>query len=355
MRKDEIHSPEDTALERTPSSIRNLISAFESSLPQEVGAHGNAPTTRSQSRKTGLQCQGLFETETIREKTKSTQNISAKQSNSLSRARFWEARQQSPKHTTKQGEQIGLDVQIAHGPSEKLLSQNPGQLVVLSSKNTLADQMKSGRIINSTGVGKLEHRHDENESLENFTRPSIKEISTVSGRMFDGPLATNEPFALCSDQRDFALGFVLEDNGCRNYIENSDKLNFFDTSNIWNISVAHESLGSWILADGSRHLCITTGSKQVMDLMGSWGVRRETHERDMSVFKMDAFDEHNIQDDTDIWVNKDEVTSPFLRKPNLEGSGDVTVSGGLIGQVVKVAIMVAFGTLVLITRQRKSR
>ncbi|XP_043705947.1 uncharacterized protein LOC122655717 isoform X4 [Telopea speciosissima] len=360
MRKDQTHTPKETTLERTPSSVRNLISAFESSLAQEVGADGNAPTTTSQSRKTGLKypLRGPFEEETIREKTKSMKQISSKHLNSLSSARFGEVRQQSPNHTTKHGDQVGLDAQTVHGPSGKLLPHSPGQLVVVSSNNTSTYQTNSSGITKFRGVDKLEYRREESESPEDFSGPSITEIATVSGRTLDGPLATNKPCALCTDQQDSSLGFVLKDNGCRNCRENSDKINIFGASNIWNKSVAHSEVerpGSWILPDGSRRLCITAGSKQVMELMGNWGVCRETHQREMSLFKMDAFDEHNIHDDSDIWVNKDDMTSQCSRTLNPEGSGDVTISGGLIGQVVKVAIMVAFGTLVLVTRQRKSR
>ncbi|XP_042503050.1 uncharacterized protein LOC122080203 isoform X2 [Macadamia integrifolia] len=350
VRKVQTHTPKEIALERSPSS--------------EVGADANAPTTTSQSIKTGLKypLKGPFEKETVRKETKSMEQISSKHLNSLSRARFWEVRQQSPNHMTKHGEQNGLDAQTANEPFGTLLPQSPGQLVVLSSNNTPTDQTMSSGITMFRGVGKLEYRCEESESPEDFCGPSITEIATVSGRMLDGPLATEEPCALCTDQQDFAPGFVLEDNGCRNCRENSDKKNIFEDSNIWNKSVAHtevescplESPGSWILPDGSRRLCIT-GSEQVMELMGSWGVCRETHQRDMNLFKMDGFDEHGIHDDTDIWVNKDDVTSQCSRKPNPEGSGDVTMPGGLLGQVVKIAIMVAFGTLVLVTRQRKSR
>ncbi|KAI6679617.1 hypothetical protein NL676_033498 [Syzygium grande] len=100
-----------------------------------------------------------------------------------------------------------------------------------------------------------------------------------------------------------------------------------------------EGSDAWIFPDEPRNLCITTGRKLAMHLMG------------------DASDdgEHMKVRRNETEVKKDQKKSYGKIRPKTDNSTDVDPSGGQIGQVMKVAIMVGFGALVLLTRQRKDR
>ncbi|XP_052185860.1 uncharacterized protein LOC127797214 isoform X2 [Diospyros lotus] len=81
-----------------------------------------------------------------------------------------------------------------------------------------------------------------------------------------------------------------------------------------NDNLSSEIYDAWIFPDHAKRLCITTGSKQIMDLVGSCGIQERVH--------------------------KSEKRCQFPE--NVE-------------KAIRVAIMIAFGTLVLLTRQRKPR
>ncbi|PSS20827.1 Titin like isoform 1 [Actinidia chinensis var. chinensis] len=118
-----------------------------------------------------------------------------------------------------------------------------------------------------------------------------------------------------------------------------------------NENSSYESSGAWTFPAQGRCSCITTGSKQEMDLGGSSRIQ-ERIDTGRKSFSMPE-NEEKFENHTEL--KKADETSQKLRESSLQSSAEVETSNGPFGQVIKVVIMVAFGTLVLLTRQRKPR
>ncbi|XP_052185854.1 uncharacterized protein LOC127797214 isoform X1 [Diospyros lotus] len=118
-----------------------------------------------------------------------------------------------------------------------------------------------------------------------------------------------------------------------------------------NDNLSSEIYDAWIFPDHAKRLCITTGSKQIMDLVGSCGIQERVHKSE----KRCQFPENVEKFSSHKEVKKGGRTSPELRKSTFESSLEDETARGPMGQAIRVAIMIAFGTLVLLTRQRKPR
>ncbi|KAK9102578.1 hypothetical protein Sjap_019832 [Stephania japonica] len=112
-----------------------------------------------------------------------------------------------------------------------------------------------------------------------------------------------------------------------------------------------ESSENWIIPGEKRRLCITTASKRVMNLVRAFDNNEETDQTKRRSSKTFPIKNRYISQE----VKKNGKGSHRFRKPKVESSENEKASGGLIGQVVKITIMLAFGTLVLVTRQRSDR
>ncbi|KAI3879858.1 hypothetical protein MKW92_043040 [Papaver armeniacum] len=108
--------------------------------------------------------------------------------------------------------------------------------------------------------------------------------------------------------------------------------------------------GSCILTDKSRPLCITTGTKQLMNLLGGSSNFSETDRGEKSSYQTDVTNEQNLHHNICGEVQRIGNPSDDARKSNLEGPQNVIE--GLIGQAGKVAAIVAFGALVIFARER---
>ncbi|KAH7519197.1 hypothetical protein FEM48_Zijuj08G0010200 [Ziziphus jujuba var. spinosa] len=98
-----------------------------------------------------------------------------------------------------------------------------------------------------------------------------------------------------------------------------------------------EGSGAWICPDQAKRFCITTGGKKLMDLLGGQSTKPDIHDAKMN-FPMPE--------------KVEEPSGDNRRKPENE---DVEASEGTLKQAIKIAIMVGFGTLILLTRQRNYR
>ncbi|XVF88751.1 hypothetical protein PTKIN_Ptkin19aG0076600 [Pterospermum kingtungense] len=117
----------------------------------------------------------------------------------------------------------------------------------------------------------------------------------------------------------------------------------------------HCSIGGsdlWIFPGEAKCLCITTGGKQVMDLMGGFWGERNPHQRELSASDPKNTGEVNTGVDISVTANEDAQTSKELR-PKVENSMNREGSIGRVGQVIRVVIMVGFAALVLLTRKRR--
>ncbi|XP_010262149.1 PREDICTED: uncharacterized protein LOC104600734 isoform X2 [Nelumbo nucifera] len=367
LHKDESHGTnKETALEKTPSNLRNLISAFESNLVQEQRAQVYPSTIKSQSNKIDREDyhNNTFIREAKAEKT--TEHIYGSGENLFSTGRPLELTpQQRPNYLRKkvdQSYQIILDSKTESRPLGGFPSLNTRHLELLDAKTRQAGKTDSDGKDKFKLKGKVENKNEKMMSPPGLPVPSATETASISGTMLERPVVIQQSSNPYIDQQKSAVGVILDKDRSTTCREDLEKLNVYGASNEkQKLEVysrvkycAFEGLNSWLFPDEARNFCATTGSKQMMDIMRNC-LHGETHDREMSFYEKEIYSEHDMHGNMDIKVNKDEGTSHNLKKSKPKSSRNVKYSRGLATQAVKVAIIVAFGTLVLTTRQRKTR
>ncbi|KAL6984667.1 hypothetical protein U1Q18_018046, partial [Sarracenia purpurea var. burkii] len=165
-------------------------------------------------------------------------------------------------------------------------------------------------------------KHEWN-SQEDLVRMNAIEAATVLGNMHEDHSRLIQPCILLVNQEDSSGTSITE--GCGSGIRSSNsheiKIQGISEDKLKSAALCEnehsssESSGAWIFPDHARSLCVTTGSKKVMELVEGCEIKERTHEGKKINFSLLA---------------------------NVE-------------KVIKVAIMVAFGALVLLTRQKKHR
>ncbi|XAR53433.1 hypothetical protein NMG60_11021980 [Bertholletia excelsa] len=292
-------------LEKTPSNVRKMISAFEGSLAKDTRPDTEPPVADIQAAKEEMEASKDLKSKIMAKAVKLT-------SGRLKNPFLTEELQQVHTHARKSEEHIVFD-------------------------ETLPKSKSSGNAA----------KHEMRKPNQDLVRLSAAEAATVLGSSHKEHLSINE--------QDTA---VTNRHGSRVHTQsrNSHEISMQRTLEV-QLKVAafcenelsSESSGAWIFPDHTRRLCMTTGSKQIMELVGVPGIQERTHKGKKSFSlseKVEKFGNYNQ-------LTKDDKNPHELRKSEPGSTAGVENSTGPIGQAIKVAIMVAFGTLVLLTRQRK--
>ncbi|XP_028089023.1 uncharacterized protein LOC114289482 isoform X3 [Camellia sinensis] len=302
---DQLEKPD--LLERTPINVREMISAFESSLAKQDTRPGiKPPLTKPQSSKVGSESP---EDLNLKEMTKQSKLTSGRLKNPFLTREL----QQIQTYELKRKEHIGFD-----------------------QDSTVQIQFKETESI---------AKHEPRKPQEDLVRMSAVEAATILGTMREEHSEFHQPRNLLVNQED-SDGTSNNSNEINIQGPSEDKLKSTFCENLHSFYV---SSGAWVFPDHTRRLCITTGSKQLMDLVGGCGIEEWTHKVKKSISLPENVEEFGNYTE----VNKGNKTSHEPRKSRLESSAEVETSTGAVGQAMKIAIMVAFGTLVLVTRQRK--
>uniref|UniRef100_A0A5B7AFK1 Uncharacterized protein n=1 Tax=Davidia involucrata TaxID=16924 RepID=A0A5B7AFK1_DAVIN len=341
LEDDRTDIPEQDTLEKTPSNIRKMISEFENSLAQDTRPHIKPPAVKSQSNRVGTESP-------LKGVTNPAQLSSVRLKNPFLTGEL----QQTRTNIMKRGSHIGFD----RDSDGTKLPQHTSQL---KESSTLHIQSKgtNSSLKNKVIAHKDVDTKEERKSPENLMGTSATETATISGRMFDehSSSSRHQPCDLFTDQQDSGSTSM----GSGRQKKDSPEINVRGASNDKLKSVAYcedahnsfESSGAWIFPDDARRLCITTGGKQVMCLMGGCQVEAKSHQGKESISVPENL---HLQSGTDVELKRGEKTFHKLRKSRPESSADAA-STGPVGQAIKIAIMVGFGALVLLTRQRKPR
>ncbi|XP_011077975.1 uncharacterized protein LOC105161846 isoform X2 [Sesamum indicum] len=114
-----------------------------------------------------------------------------------------------------------------------------------------------------------------------------------------------------------------------------------------------QSSGMWIFPDNARRLCITTAGKQVIKIVGHQHSEAKTREASKGSSALEMPDKNQIHGKG----RKNEKNQKKYAKHPARGRGSSPddSSNGLVGQVIKVAVILAFGALVFLTRQKEPR
>ncbi|XP_028089029.1 uncharacterized protein LOC114289482 isoform X7 [Camellia sinensis] len=308
---DQLEKPD--LLERTPINVREMISAFESSLAKQDTRPGiKPPLTKPQSSKVGSESP---EDLNLKEMTKQSKLTSGRLKNPFLTREL----QQIQTYELKRKEHIGFD-----------------------QDSTVQIQFKETESI---------AKHEPRKPQEDLVRMSAVEAATILGTMREEHSEFHQPRNLLVNQED-SDGTSNNSNEINIQGPSEDKLKSTFCENLHSFYV---SSGAWVFPDHTRRLCITTGSKQLMDLVGGCGIEEWTHKVKKSISLPENVEECSMQFGNYTEVKKGSKTSHEPRKSRLESSAEVETSTGAVGQAMKIAIMVAFGTLVLVTRQKKPR
>ncbi|XP_042972544.1 uncharacterized protein LOC122304372 isoform X9 [Carya illinoinensis] len=299
---------------KTRSNVRKMISAFESSLSQQdMQSQVKPPPTEFQS----------------------------------------EELKHGPTYIRKREEQISLLGHKSSQESWQLEELNNKKFQIIGTMPNLENEFKA--------VHK-EVDKEEEKSHQDSMQTSTSETPTVSGRMLDEH-SGRHPHNFFIDKQASCSNPVREESRRGIQTKNIQKIDVEGASRHRLESVEYnvkkhslfESSGVWIFPVEARRLCVTTGGTKMIDLMGGYSMEPEVHQGKLNLSMGDNVEEHSVDAGIAVKVNKDEKTCHKIRNSKHEKSENIETSGGPVGQVVKVAIMIGFGLLVLLTSQKNNR
>nr|XP_023914093.1 uncharacterized protein LOC112025649 isoform X4 [Quercus suber] len=340
-------------LGKSPRNVKNMISAFESGLAQDMRSPIKSPPTRSQTSKSRIELKSQHLNEGKTQITKTEQSISGRVINLF----LAEELQHTPTDIRKRGEQINL-----LGASDRSkLSQDTGQLEELNTKKFQILGTKSS-LKNKFHVVHKEVSREEEKSHQDLMRISTSETATVSWRILD-EYSGGHPLSLFTGKQDSCGNPVIEESRREIQFTNLQEFNIQGASTHKLESVHYcednhylfKNSGAWIFPDEARQLCVTTGGKKVMDLMGGCSTKPKVHQGNVNLSMQENMEKHSVDARTVIKADKDKKECQKIGKSKPENSEDIETSGGPVGQAIKVAIMLGFGILVLLTRKRNYR
>ncbi|KAB1209317.1 Glutamate-rich WD repeat-containing protein 1 [Morella rubra] len=192
----------------------------------------------------------------------------------------------------------------------KKSSQDTRQLEDLDKKKFQG----KGTISSGENKFKVVHKKVERErvkSHQDLRRMSMSETPTVSGRMLDEHSGSHSQGASSSSHK-------LES------AEYNEDMPFL-----------FESSGAWIFPDEGRRLCITTGGRKLMELIGSGGMKSEVHQGNLDLSVRDNMEEHSMDAGTATDVNKDQNSCHEIRKSKHERLEAIENSEGPVGESSK--------------------
>ncbi|XP_041005711.1 uncharacterized protein LOC121250617 isoform X4 [Juglans microcarpa x Juglans regia] len=337
---------------KTRSNVRKMISAFESSLSQQdMWSQVKPPPTEFQSSQsiTEAPLKSRHLNKGKKRITKAEDSISGRPTNPF----FAEELKHGPAYFRKREEQISLLGHKSSQDSWQLEELNNKKFQIIGTMPSLENKFKA--------VHK-EVDKEEEKCHQDSMQTSTFETPTVSGRMLDKH-SGRHPHNLFIDKQDSCSNPVIEESRRGIQTKNVQKMDGEGASRHRLESVEYnvnkhslfESSGVWIFPVEARRLCVTTGGTKMIDLMGGYSMEPEVHQGKLNLSTRDIVEEHSVDAGIAVKVNKDEKTCHKIRNSKHERSENIETSGGPVGQVVKVAIMIGFGLLVLLTRQKNNR
>ncbi|XP_048431588.1 uncharacterized protein LOC103951948 isoform X3 [Pyrus x bretschneideri] len=359
--EDRLRNPEKQGpIKKTPSSVKKMISAFESGSAEDMRPQIKPPPIQDRSNKikTGapLESHNLEEHKNV---------ISTETAESISKAVVNPFRSGDlnirPTSGEKSGEQISLP-----GASDAIKSSHPTGI-----KNKIK-QLEVHQVVDIK----------KGNFPKNFVKPSTFETVQVSdkilgkhrhepsdiprGKRHSGGIHGIEESRVQVSSRNCQItdvqGASDSANACTSEANLEDRHIRGDTGPNVCTSVAkckdrHDPLersGAWIFPDAAIHFCITTSGTNMMDSRGGCRENPSIHQK--MNFSLPQNVEEVLNFSAELLYNVDRNEENQRRRSRVETSSEEAGTfGGAVGQAVKVAVVIGFGTLVLLTRQRTNR
>ncbi|KAH6806565.1 hypothetical protein C2S51_031396 [Perilla frutescens var. frutescens] len=313
-------------VKKIPSNVKKMISAFENSQLQEVKSMKSAsvPSQLNMSRKEGL----------LEDRPTKTVVSPADKTLTDFKDRHLRNLQQLP--TAVSGRAGEVSIECEPSQAEKEL---PSTVTPTLSKEILKEGEKS---------------------TVDLTRQLASETATSSGRMAEKRTRVPQPYDHSSRLLNSSESSVAEGSGRGRGtgLKSSTMNNIQLASNPEPKTLEYykeeclsaQSSGMWIFPDNTRRLCITTAGEQVMKIVGHHHSEAKPHQTNKISSEMQKNPMHEKEHKMEKNPKKihHQPESGSASSPN--GS-----SNGLVGQVIKIAVIVGFGVLVLLTRQKEPR
>ncbi|XP_021646324.2 uncharacterized protein LOC110639610 [Hevea brasiliensis] len=237
LKLDGANDPEkQSPVVKTHSKIRNMISAFENSLNQDMRPNIRPAPIGSQSSKRRL-------------------DVSSKSKH------YTGDMQQAPTYIRKREDQIGFVRALAGSTSSREAGQSEelraGHIHTTGTTVDLKDKVEVMHKVDT---------HKVKKTSEKLERASTSERASILRRMLieKGTRTLSNLFAARRHSGDNSL---KQNNGREIQPKGIQDVNIQGNSD--DEPHSSECYGSWIFPDGGKRLCITTGGKQIMDLMES--------------------------------------------------------------------------------------
>ncbi|WOL20410.1 hypothetical protein Cni_G29215 [Canna indica] len=225
---------------------------------------------------------------------------------------------------------------------EKLNARCVGRGPTIEQKPRM-DKEDSCYITNDQNIGSavnLAHKHESHHEAAGFLGGTKQSRSMTSE-----PLSADEPCSTGTHQQVFYCGF------CRGHSkEQLCSWNLFESTELLYSQTEEyvfDTLCIWV----PRHLCVTTGSKQLRNLLGSCRKCLQSLTTEKK-FTLETNEKEKIFSDSSVTLTKSEISSHSPGQTDDEDIlGSSSLKGKLIDQGVRIIIViVACGTLLLSTR-----
>ncbi|XP_068328031.1 uncharacterized protein [Pyrus communis] len=348
-------------IKTTPSSVKKMISAFESGSAEDMRPRIKSPPIQVRSNK--IKTGALVESQNLEEhknviSTETAQLISKAEEDPFRSGDLnLDLTSGDLNLDLTSGEKSGHQISLL-GASDAIKSSHPTgiknkfkqldvhQVADIKKGNFPKDFVRPSAFetvqVSEKILGK--HRHEPSD-MPHGKRPSggIKgieesrvQVSSTNTQITNvqGPSCSAN---VCTSEANLEDRHIQEDSGpnvlCTSVANCEDR------------HIPFESSGAWIFPDEAIRFCVTTTGKKMIDSRGRCRENPNIHQREMNFSLPENVEEHN--------VDKNEENQ--RRRSKVENSSEEAGTfGGPFGQAIKVAIMIGFGTLVLLTRQRKN-
>ncbi|KAI9192088.1 hypothetical protein LWI28_018176 [Acer negundo] len=195
LKEDGTYNPEkQNPVGKTPSNVRNMITAFESSLAQDTRPM-KPPPAKFQSSKIGAEAplKSLITNEVKTEDIKPTHSMSGRVKSLFSAGEL----QQASNYTGKEEDQLGS--------VRTFIEATPSQETTRQFELTVADTKTEGVTADSKNKLKqkeVDHKKEKNSS-EDLMRASAGKAATVSGRTLPEHIGRQQPGGKLSGEREW--------------------------------------------------------------------------------------------------------------------------------------------------------
>ncbi|KAI3975406.1 hypothetical protein MKX01_004493 [Papaver californicum] len=365
LEEDRVAFPEKpSVVKRTPSNVRKMISAFETSQAKGQAIRADPTIVRTPPIKSKFNISPAEPTmnEVMKDCNRNMQVEEIGSSSSSVGISKEVHLQQSLSYSTerKDGslEQNAKEARYAYETSQEESKETMREIynteIAAEMGSRLSSTVKSQERNLQESANEI--RQQIPVSLEQDRRDKLCEQEPSQEQLLEAATSSNEmPAATRLFETDQHPMFAAQLTTCEQNIEKPiivesacDKTKLLEDYRAKKYPVC--TSGSCILTDDSRPLCITTGSKQLMNLVGGSSNLSEIDQGEKRSYQTDVTNEQNLHNNTCNEMQKIGKASGDKRKSNLEGPQNVIE--GLIRKAGKVAAIVAFGALVIFARER---